>query len=81
VTPAKKIIAPVFDHVAKRVADDAWEDGFRHAGVLDARTCLEIALGQVARWAFYQDEDIAAERVKIVVRQATEILIARANKN
>ena len=77
---ANKTITPAVDPVAAHVADVAWEHGFRHAGVLAARTCLEIALAQVTRWAFYQDDDISAERVKIVVRQATEILIARANK-
>ena len=74
-----KRIAPDCDHVAQRVADDAWQDGFRHLGVLSSKVCLEIALGQVARWAFYQDDEISAERIKIVVRQAAEILIKRAN--
>ena len=69
------------DPVVARVASDAWDDAYRHAGVLSDRICLELALGQVARWAFYQDDEIPAERVKKVVREATQILINRFNAN
>lgn len=74
-------IANYCDPVAQRVAAKAWEDGFRHSAVLSREVCLEVALGQVARWAFYQEDEVKAERVKIVVRQASQILIARFNGN